>query len=137
MSEPAGANSAAPAGSFGGQAPQERLIRIVHVVDTFGLAGMEKGISTLVCGTPEFEPGTRHAYSNTGYVVLGLMLEKVTGMSYAAALEERITSRVGLRDTYLAAGTIDAAAVAGVGGSCQGCHAAHREKGADGAYKIK
>jgi cytochrome c556 len=35
--------------------------------------------------------------------------------------------------------SIDAAtaASAGVGGSCQGCHGAYREKGADGAYKIK
>jgi CubicO group peptidase (beta-lactamase class C family) len=65
-------------------------------------------LALVASGTPEFEPGTHHAYSNTGYFVLGLILEKMTGMSYAAALEERIASRVGLRDTYLAAGTIDA-----------------------------
>ena len=36
-----------------------------------------------------------------------------------------------------AAGNVDEAAATAVGGSCAGCHSAHREKGADGAYKIK
>jgi hypothetical protein len=34
-------------------------------------------------------------------------------------------------------GTIDEASITAVGGACQGCHAAHREKGADNAYHIK
>lgn len=29
-----------------------------------------------------FKPGTRHAYSNFGYLVLGLVIEQVTGLSY-------------------------------------------------------
>jgi CubicO group peptidase (beta-lactamase class C family) len=67
----------------------------------------EEILARVARATPEFEPGTQHAYSNTGYIVLGFVLEKVTGMSYAAALQERITSRIGLRDTYVATGTID------------------------------
>jgi CubicO group peptidase (beta-lactamase class C family) len=63
---------------------------------------------TLVArGTPLFEPGTQHSYSNSGYFLLGLILERVTGKSYAEALEERITSRIGLTDTYVATGPID------------------------------
>jgi CubicO group peptidase (beta-lactamase class C family) len=38
---------------------------------------------------------------------LGLILEKVTGKPYAAALEERINSRIGLNDTYLATAPLD------------------------------
>ena len=38
---------------------------------------------------------------------MGLILEKVTGKSYAAALEERITSKIGLKGTYTATGSID------------------------------
>ena len=50
-------------------------------------------------GTPDFEPDTQHRYSNSGYTVLGFVIEKVTGKSYGDALKERITSRIGLNDT--------------------------------------
>jgi cytochrome c556 len=58
-------------------------------------------------------------------------------MPDAAAMAKTAKENAGKAATAAAAGTIDAAALAGVGGSCQGCHAAHREKGADGVYKIK
>jgi CubicO group peptidase (beta-lactamase class C family) len=64
-------------------------------------------LALIVKGTPEFEPDTKHSYSNSGYFVLGLILEKVTGKAYAEALEERINSKIGLKDTYRATGTID------------------------------
>src|SRR5688500_7144600 len=57
--------------------------------------------------TPDFEPGTKHSYSNSGYFILGLIVEKLAGKSYAEALEERIASRIGLKDTYAATGDID------------------------------
>src|SRR4030095_2670499 len=58
-------------------------------------------------GTPEFEPDTKHSYSNSGFFILGLIVEKLTGKSYEEALKERITSRIGLKDTYAATGDID------------------------------
>ncbi len=58
-------------------------------------------------GTPDFEPGTRFSYSNSGYGLLGLIIEKLTGKSYAEALKEKITFKIGLNDTYIATGTID------------------------------
>jgi D-alanyl-D-alanine carboxypeptidase len=58
-------------------------------------------------GTPEFEPDTKHSYSNSGFFILGLIVEKLTAKSYAEALQERITSRIGLKDTYAATGNID------------------------------
>jgi CubicO group peptidase (beta-lactamase class C family) len=64
-------------------------------------------LALVASGTPEFEPDTKHSYSNSGYFLLGLILERVTGKSYAEALEERIASRIGLRDTYVATGSID------------------------------
>jgi CubicO group peptidase (beta-lactamase class C family) len=38
----------------------------------------------------EFEPGTRRRYSNAGYIVLGLVIEKLSGMSYYDYVRERI-----------------------------------------------
>jgi CubicO group peptidase (beta-lactamase class C family) len=67
----------------------------------------EEMLALIVKGAPEFEPDTKHSYSNSGYFLLGLILEKVTGKPYAEALEERINSRIGLRDTYRATGSID------------------------------
>jgi D-alanyl-D-alanine carboxypeptidase len=64
-------------------------------------------LALIVKGTPDFEPDTKHAYSNSGYLLLGLILEKVTGESYDEALKERITSKIGLKDTYMASGNID------------------------------
>jgi len=51
---------------------------------------------------PYFAPGTRHQYSNTNYIALGLVAEKVTGRSLPRLLEQRIIRPLGLRDTYLA-----------------------------------
>ncbi len=38
----------------------------------------------------EFEPGSKFNYNNSGYFLLGVIIEKVTGKSYAEALQERI-----------------------------------------------
>ncbi|MCI3933782.1 serine hydrolase domain-containing protein [Streptomyces sp. AN091965] len=48
----------------------------------------------------DFEPGARWAYSNTNYVVAGLLIEKVTGRPLAEQLTERVIDRIGLRHTY-------------------------------------
>jgi CubicO group peptidase (beta-lactamase class C family) len=47
-----------------------------------------------------FEPGTAQAYSNSGYAVLGAVIEKVTGKSYEDNLRERIAAPLGLKDIY-------------------------------------
>src|SRR2546423_5339876 len=64
-------------------------------------------LALIAKGTPDFEPDAKHSYSNSGYILLGLILEKLTGKPYGEALEERITSKVGLKDTYVATGNID------------------------------
>jgi D-alanyl-D-alanine carboxypeptidase len=64
-------------------------------------------LALIVKATPAFEPDTKQAYSNAGYYLLGLIIEKVTGKSYAEALEEKITSKIGLKDAYLTTGNID------------------------------
>jgi hypothetical protein len=44
-------------------------------------------------------PGERFAYSNSGAVLLGAIIEKVIGQSYASYIEENILLPAGMRDT--------------------------------------
>jgi len=46
-----------------------------------------------------FEPGTSMRYSNGGYVLLGLIVEKVSGKSYYDYVREKIYSRAGMKDS--------------------------------------
>jgi CubicO group peptidase (beta-lactamase class C family) len=46
-----------------------------------------------------FEPGTQYKYSNTGYFLLALIVESVTGRTYAENLRDRITEPLGLENT--------------------------------------
>ncbi|GAA3539578.1 serine hydrolase domain-containing protein [Amycolatopsis ultiminotia] len=48
-----------------------------------------------------FAPGTGWSYSNTGYNILGLLVEHMTGKPLARVLDERIARPLGLRDTLL------------------------------------
>lgn len=52
-----------------------------------------------------FEPGTGFHYSNSGYYLLGLVIERVTGQPYAAFLRDRFWAPLGMADTrYCGAG---------------------------------
>ncbi|HKA22582.1 MAG TPA: serine hydrolase domain-containing protein [Blastocatellia bacterium] len=67
----------------------------------------DEHLALIVKGTPDFEPDTKASYSNSGYFLLGLIIEKLTGKSYGEALQEKIASKIGLKDTYIATGNID------------------------------
>ncbi len=47
-----------------------------------------------------FEPGTGQQYSNSGFIVLGGVIEKVTGKSYAENLKERFFIPLGMNNSY-------------------------------------
>ena len=55
---------------------------------------------TLMAAKPDFEPGAKYEYSNSNYVLLGYIVEKLTKQPYAQALQQRIVAKAGLRDTY-------------------------------------
>ena len=46
-----------------------------------------------------FEPGTGFRYSNSGYYLLGLVIERVTGQPYADYLREQFWAPLGMDDT--------------------------------------
>jgi CubicO group peptidase (beta-lactamase class C family) len=56
-------------------------------------------IKKYVSGDLEFEPGTKFSYDNSGYFLLGAVIEKVTGKTYAQVLKENILEPVGMKDT--------------------------------------
>lgn len=48
---------------------------------------------------PNFEPGTNWRYSNTNYLILGMLIEKVTGHPWEREVTRRIIRPLGLRHT--------------------------------------
>jgi D-alanyl-D-alanine carboxypeptidase len=48
---------------------------------------------------PEFPPGTRFSYANPGFVVLGLVIERVSGEDYDDYVRDNIFAPAGMRDT--------------------------------------
>ena len=47
----------------------------------------------------EWKPGDKYAYNNSGYFLLGVVIEKVTGKKYEEALREMILTPLGMKDT--------------------------------------
>ena len=66
--------------------------------------GEEMNPDTLVALTGSlpmwFAPGTKWQYDNSGYVVLGMLIEKITGRSWGTDLSERFLKPLNLNDTY-------------------------------------
>ncbi|WP_329172581.1 serine hydrolase domain-containing protein [Streptomyces sp. NBC_01477] len=48
---------------------------------------------------PQFTPGSKYQYSNTNFVVLGMLVEHITGKPFATVLNERILRPLGMHDT--------------------------------------
>jgi CubicO group peptidase (beta-lactamase class C family) len=48
----------------------------------------------------EFQPGERFAYSNSGYFLLGAIIEQVSGMKYADFMEQHIFAPLQLQHTF-------------------------------------
>src|SRR5882724_12740575 len=69
----------------------EGVSRNPYTVDEF--------VRKYASGDLEFEPGTRFNYSNSGYFLLGAIIEKVTGKSYEQVLKENILDPVGMKNT--------------------------------------
>ncbi|MEU9288914.1 serine hydrolase domain-containing protein [Streptomyces sp. NPDC048275] len=60
----------------------------------------EQVVATAVAKGPEFRPGRKQHYLNINYTVLGMLIEKVTGHSYASEATRRVLRPAGMRHTY-------------------------------------
>ena len=56
-------------------------------------------IKKYASGDLEFEPGTKFVYDNSGYFLLGAIIEKVTGKPYEQVLKENIFDPVGMKNS--------------------------------------
>ena len=50
---------------------------------------------------PMFPPGAGFAYDNTAYVLAGMVIEKVTGNTYASEIKKRVIDKLGLKNTAI------------------------------------
>ncbi len=77
--------------------------------DTLPLLQKAKSLSELkplvVADKPAFKPGSRFQYSNSGFLLLGLMVEKVSGKPFAEYLKLRVFRPSGMISTDLVPGT--------------------------------
>lgn len=69
-----------------------------HRYDTFTPTQLV-GLAT--AHEPSFRPGTSWGYSNTNYVLAGMIVAKISGRSYAEEIERRVIKPLGLRATTL------------------------------------
>jgi CubicO group peptidase (beta-lactamase class C family) len=67
------------------------ISRDPYAVDVF--------IGKFCSGDLEFEPGTQFRYNNSGYYLLGAIIEKVSGLSYEDALHKHILEPLGMEST--------------------------------------
>jgi D-alanyl-D-alanine carboxypeptidase len=68
----------------------------VHMTEDFTVAAMIDRFKNLPL---DFEPGSSYRYNNSGYFLLGAIIEKVSGLPYADFLEQRIFKPLGMHDT--------------------------------------
>ena len=68
-----------------------------------GLVGNDMTLDELIgmfkAQPMQFAPGARYRYNNSAYVLLGAVIEKVTGKTYADVVRERIFAPLGMADT--------------------------------------
>lgn len=64
-------------------------------------AGYEKKLAEYIKGIKvRFAPGSAFLYSNLNYVLLGIIIRKVTGMAYSDYMAETILPAAGMKNTY-------------------------------------
>ena len=80
------------------------MFRVKEVKQTLHLTGPARPVDVVryMIGQPlQFDPGERSVYSNFGYCVLGRVIEKATGLTYAEAVQKRICAPIGVTDLKL------------------------------------
>lgn len=64
------------------------------------VVSLQEIIATFKNRPLDFPPGTKWSYSNNGYILLGALIEKVSGSSYSEYLEKNIFKPIGMTHTH-------------------------------------
>jgi CubicO group peptidase (beta-lactamase class C family) len=62
-------------------------------------APVEKTVAKFRDRPLEFEPGEKMVYSNSGYLLLGYLVEKISGQGYPEFLQENLFKPLGMKDS--------------------------------------
>lgn len=74
---------------------------------------LAREVARLAASAPAYPPGSRWAYSNANYRLLGGVIEAVSGQGYADYVAARILRPIGMADSFVADGRSDAAIARG------------------------
>ncbi|MEZ6068400.1 MAG: serine hydrolase domain-containing protein [Planctomycetaceae bacterium] len=80
------------------------MFRSTDIAEEFGAAppaGPDLIIPYMQQRSLDFAPGSRYAYSNFGYCLLGRVIEQITGLSYEAAVRREVFEPLGITDPVL------------------------------------
>ncbi len=81
--------------------PMFKPALIAKATGTAAPASTEAIIRYMLSEPLDFTPGTHYAYSNFGYAVLGRLIEKISGQSYADFVRTRLFAPLGLTRPFL------------------------------------
>ncbi len=111
----------APAGDYITRVPMPEGVTVRHLLghrsgiatytndEFFEEVGLDDGrvwtpeeMVAIIADEPaDFDPGTDFTYSNTNFILLGVLIEEVVGETYDDALRSRILEPLGMPDTYV------------------------------------
>jgi len=86
--------------------PMFRPVEIAKALGAPAPADAAAVIRYMLGQSLDFDPGTRYAYSNFGYCLLGRIIEKITGLPYDSFVKEEILAPVGITQMRIGA-TLD------------------------------
>jgi N-acyl-D-amino-acid deacylase len=81
--------------------PMFRSVEIARQLGSPPPADAEQIIRYMLGHKLDFEPGSRYAYSNFGYCVLGRVIEKVSGKSYEHYVRQEVLAPLGIHDMQI------------------------------------
>jgi len=83
--------------------PMFRAKQIAQKTNTLPPASAATVIRYMLGQPLDFDPGTRYAYSNFGYCVLGRVIEQISGQPYEAFVQEQVFAPIGVKQARIGA----------------------------------
>lgn len=71
-----------------------------YLISSFDETSKASLIAKIATAPTSFKPGEKGEYSNSNFVLLGFIVESISGMGYDLAVQRMIVDKLGLKDTY-------------------------------------